>query len=236
MGTIAIVILLIVGSVIVIKLLKSSKGVEKESDRTHHSSASQLTPKPGSSPSSVSFLQEFPSEPIMSKESEINVTSLINLSMELHAKGNYQDSVRCLNKAISLNPSYADAIASHRNRAIAIGSYLGLDRGKSPQRNLDYCIAVEHMLKDFKAIIGLYVTNEESLSERDDSGFFMNSFNMAMSNYMPLGQSIMAYEDKGSYHVYKNQLSSEWKIGFVADPPNALSVDGKIYPNHRLPK
>lgn len=235
MGTFAIVILLIVGSVIVFKLLKSSKRVEKESDRTHHSLASQLTPKPESSPSRVSFLQEFPSGSIMSPESENNVISLINLSMDLHEKGNDKDAVRCLNKALSLNPSYIHAIGVHRNRAIAIASYLGLGKRK-PYINLDFCIAVEHMLRDFEAIIGLYATNEASILERDDSDFFKDCFNMAMTNYMPYGLSIGAYEDKGSYHEYKYQLSHEWKISFVADPRNALSVNGQIYPHHRLPK
>lgn len=192
-------------------------------------------PKPERIPASVSFLQEFPSGSTVSKDAENDVISLLNLGVELHNQGNDKDSVRCFNKTISLNPSYIHAIGVHRNRAIAIGSYLGLGKRK-PHINLDYCIAVEHMLNDFEAIIGLYVTNEGSISERSDSAFFKDCFNMAMSNYMPYGLSIGAYEDKGSYHRYQEQLSHEWEICFVHDPRNALSVNGKIYPHHRLPK
>ena len=59
---------------------------------------------------------------------------------------------------------------------------------------------------------------------------------MALTNYMSVGMANMAYEENGSFHMYENQLPMDWAIAFVAEPKNALQVNGTIYPQHILPK
>jgi len=187
--------------------------------------------------SKIDFLEEATkTDEILKNDQDISeINALLNWSVDYYNNENFKESVRCLNTALKKGPTFYEEIALRRNRAVALAGFLGLGKTK-PQQNFDYCYAMEHLTRDLEAIIGLYATNEESIIGRDDANFLKDCFNMALSNYMSTAMAYMAYEENGSHHRYKDQLSRIWKIAFVADPKNALSVKGIVYPQHKLQK
>lgn len=187
-------------------------------------------------PDSMSFLHAVPtSEEELTAGITIDVASCLNYAARLNGFGNHKDAVVWLNKGLSMNPNFHFAIMLHRNRAVAIAEEHSVG-SVNHKNNLDYCIAVESVMRDFEAIIGLYAQNEAAIEDMDNSEIIDNSFEMALTRFMPIGLSNMTYQKNGSYHLYTDRLSHVWNISFVAEPKDALCVNGKVYPHYVLPK
>ncbi|MCE5336904.1 MAG: hypothetical protein LLG06_20180 [Desulfobacteraceae bacterium] len=191
-------------------------------------------------PPSVSFLEECPSAQSWDLNGLMGVRddpyAILNFSAGLHHLGNDEDAVRFINHALSIPKlPYNVEIALHRNRSVAIATYLGLGSGKKICKDLEYCIVMEHLLQDLKSIIGLYVTNEKSARSRQDADILRESFNVALTNYMPYELSMTVYQDGASYHEFHTRLADSWYIDFVHDRNNALRVNGTVYRNHTMP-
>lgn len=185
----------------------------------------------------TAFLNDIPSD---SESEQTGISfrdpSSISYINKLNADGKRVDAIRWINKALSLNPPFDFEIILRRNRDVILGELFGIGRSGS-RRDLDYCIAAEYVIRDFEAIIGLYVTNEEKIREGDSTEILDNSFQMALNNLMPISFSNMAYRnDDGSYGTYDFRLPHEWKVDSVDEPQNALRVNGNIYPQYILPK
>ncbi len=235
MGTLFIMVVLIAGAVIAFKILK-----KHSTDNNPSASAKRpITQNQSPVPSSVSFLEELPVESSWAgfTGDRSDPFSILNFSAELNARGNNKDAVRCLNHALKMsNLSCEILIPLHRNRAHAIASHVGFGSGRKPYINLDYCIAAEHILQDTEEIIGIYVTNEKIISDGRHAEFLHDCFHVALANFMPVGLSIGAYQDGHSYHMYSRRIPERWKICFVHEPKNALSVNGIVYPQYIMPK
>lgn len=185
----------------------------------------------------TAFLEDIPSD----SEAERTGISFENPSClsyinKLNGDGNHVDAVRWVNKALSLSPPFDFEIVLRRNRIVALGEMFNIGR-TGARRNLNFCIATERVVRDYEAIIGLYVTNEEDLRRRNDCDFFVETFEVALDKLIPIGCLYSAYQnDDGSYGNYEGGFPGKWKIDFVSEPKNALSVNGKIYPQYKLPK
>ncbi|MEI6596295.1 MAG: hypothetical protein WCO28_12085 [Bacteroidota bacterium] len=213
----------------------SEKEISGQNAFTEQTENDIMQSKIDSIPDSVSYLFSLPtSEEELATGEIADIPFCMNHAISLNNSGNHKRAVVWFNKALSMNPTFEFAIGLHRNRTIAIGDEYNISNGKST-RNLDFCIAMESILRDYEAIIGLYTQNEANIKAEDDYDFFDNSFEMALRNFIPIGSSNMAYQENGVFHKYTCRISQVWKISFVG-ANDALCVNGKLYPQYVLLK
>jgi hypothetical protein len=201
-----------------------------------HAVDNSLTEQKGKDIShSVSYLFSLPTREDELATGEItDIPFCINHAVSLNNSGDHKGAVVWLNKGLSMNPTFELAIGLHRNRAVAIADGYHIGKDKSP-RNLDFCIAIESLFRDYQAIIGLYTQNETAIKAKDDFEYFDNSFEMAFRNFWPIGMAGGAYQENGLYHKYTCRIPEVWKISLVSEPKNALCVNGKVYPQYIFP-
>lgn len=194
--------------------------------------------------SAVSFLDELPasgpsSDGVTTEKREV-IGGLMNQSIELRGNGNYPEAVRCLNRALSLSPSYSMKIGLHWNRAVVIASWLGLGTKNVRKTDLDFCIALEQMRSDLEAVIAIYAIWDDLIAKRDDAKIFHSWLESAIRNLnvlLPVGH---VYAEGSSYHEYERRLQKKWDVGFVKDEGSQgaafLVVDGRPYRQHLIRK
>lgn len=184
-------------------------------------------------PGEISFLREAAE----TSEGE-SVFDILERAATSWAEGNRIDAIRLCNAMLKKGmPPRPDIWAHHIRSQAIIEHFEGL-RGVN---DLKQCIAREHVVRDFEAIMGLWAETSETFAE-DGRAELENIFEFAARSYSPWTKGIHSYLDnRGTPHRYEPRVPHTWDVDWVifrsesgGGLENAeLCVNGKEYPEFK---
>ena len=154
---------------------------------------------------------------------------VLNGSAEVDATGDHVAAIRLCNAGLRMAPDPACEIALHHNRSQAIVRHFEFEGRNKTSHQLSHVIAREHLVRDWEAIIGLWVEKSPSFNE-NALDVWKPVFDHVYVNYMPISMGLMAaLGPDGVAREYVEHVPRVWDIAWV---PEGLLVNGRLYPEY----
>ncbi|MCI0565181.1 MAG: hypothetical protein MN733_42485, partial [Nitrososphaera sp.] len=179
------------------------------------------------SPPEVGFLSEVVEITTTETRTPLDIYNQAN-----DTDGDTPGAIRLYNSALRMNPVAEHEIAIRMNRSGRIVRHFELDGRNKTSQHLIHVIAREHVVRDWEAVIGLWVENSRSFNENDYQ-VFKPFFDHVYLNYMPIEMGLMCEQEvDGKIKMYEHRIPRQWKIGWSKD---GLLANDHLHSEYKFP-